>query len=237
MKPIAAQEQIDTLWRVETPEGVDLQAQIAGPIPRMLAYGVDFFIRMAALMALSIAFSVVGFAGLGLQMICIFLLEWFYPVYFEVFHKGQTPGKKQFGLAVVNDDLTPVMPGTSFTRNLLRAADFLPFLFVGGIISMLCTRQFRRLGDLAAGTLVIHLPPVQYQDQLPQAQPQTPTMPLNSDDQTAIIDFTRRHNRLSQPRQEELASILSPSLSLPQGEAGVNKLRGLGLWLLGGKQK
>ena len=232
----AGKEQIDTIWCVETPEGIDLQAHVAGPIPRILAYAVDLLIRIVILIVLSIALAFFGVAGTGIQMICAFLLEWFYPVLFEVFRNGQTPGKRQFGLAVVNDDLTPVMPGTSFIRNLLRTADFLPFFYASGLISMMSTREFRRLGDLAAGTLVIHRPPEQNRDQLPNVLPQTPTTYLEGEDQTAIIDFTRRHDQLSEARQQELANILEPVIHT-SGESAVNKLRGMGVWLLGGHSK
>ncbi|WP_281647000.1 RDD family protein [Parendozoicomonas sp. Alg238-R29] len=229
-------QQIDTTWKVETPEGIDLHAEVAGPVPRALAYITDLLIRGVIMLVLAIALGLLGYAGQGILMICAFLLEWFYPVVFEVFRQGQTPGKRQYGIAVVNDDLTPVMPGTSFIRNLLRTADFLPFFYMAGLVSMLTTKQFRRLGDLAAGTLVIHVPPKQDTEQLPKVCPTAPTIPLNSNDQTAIIDFTRRHEQLSTPRQQELANILEPLLK-DKDENAVTKLRSLGVWLLGGSGK
>ena len=69
---------------------------------------------------------------------------------------GQTPGKRLFGLAVLNDDGTPVRWPGALTRNLLRAVDFLPFLYGVGLIAMLLNRDFKRLGDLAAGTVVVY---------------------------------------------------------------------------------
>ena len=228
--------QIDIAWCVETPEGIDLQARIAGPVPRILAYLIDLTVRGIVLILLSVILSLLGVAGYGIQMICAFLLEWFYPVLFEVYRNGQTPGKKQLGLAVINDDLTPVLPGTSFIRNLLRAADFFPLFYVSGLISMLTNKEFRRLGDLAAGTLVVHLPKEQSRDQLPNVLPLAPTMVLDSEDQTAIISFARRHHQLSDDRQRELANILEPILH-DQNDAAVNRLHRLGVWLWGGKEK
>ncbi|MEJ2416940.1 MAG: RDD family protein [Exilibacterium sp.] len=110
------------------PEGIDLHAELAGPIPRILAYTVDIFIRLIALTTVSATLSFMGKAGTGVILVLSFLAEWFYPVIFEVLNKGQTPGKLTLGLAVVNDDLTPISWGTSVLRNLLRAADFLPFI-------------------------------------------------------------------------------------------------------------
>ena len=69
--------------------------------------------------------------------------------------RGQTPGKKVLGISVINDDLSPVTLGTSMVRNLLRTVDFLPLFYLAGLVCMLSNQRFQRLGDLAAGTLVI----------------------------------------------------------------------------------
>ena len=134
----------------------DLQAAVAGVVPRALAFTIDFFIRWVIFIIVLTISSVTGKAGIGLLLITFFILEWWYPVLFEVFRNGQTPGKKAFGIKVVKDDLTPISFGPSLTRNLLRTADFLPTFYVFGIISAVCTTKFQRLGDLAAGTLVIY---------------------------------------------------------------------------------
>ena len=86
------------------------------------------------------------------------MLEWFYPVVFELSRSGATPGKSVVGIKVVMDNGLPVTPAASFTRNLLRVADFLPFLFGAAIVSMLLRQDSKRLGDLAAATIVVHQP-------------------------------------------------------------------------------
>ena len=95
---------LDTIYQVETPEGIDLQAPLAGPLPRILAYGIDLCWRGLMLSVLFIALIWAGEAGRGLFLLVSFLLEWFYPVFFEIYARGQTPGKKSMGLIVVNDD-------------------------------------------------------------------------------------------------------------------------------------
>ena len=86
------------------------------------------------------------------------MLEWFYPVVFELRAVGRDAGQARFGLKVVMDNGLPVTPAASFTRNLLRVADFLPFGYGFAIVSMLLRRDCKRLGDIAAGTLVVHEP-------------------------------------------------------------------------------
>ena len=148
--------QLDTIYLVETPEGIDLQAELAGPIVRSLAYAIDLTIRAFALGIISIVLAFAGNIGIGIILLISFILEWFYPVFFEIYNNGQTIGKKMMGLTVVNDDLTAINWGSSLIRNLLRFADFFPFAYLCGFISMILTNKFQRLGDLAAGSLVIY---------------------------------------------------------------------------------
>jgi uncharacterized RDD family membrane protein YckC len=224
--------QLDTTYLVETPEGIDLQAELAGPVPRVLAYAIDICIRMAVLTVLSVALFSAGNAGIGLVLLLSFLLEWFYPVFFEVYYKGQTLGKKTMGLVVVNDDLTPVQWGSSLTRNLLRAADFMPFAFLGGLLCMVMNQRFQRLGDIAAGTLVIYQHKQKSRAGLPDCQAYPPPVQLALEDQLALIGFAERSAYLSTSRQQELADILATVTHRTNAD-NINYLRGIGNWLLG----
>jgi uncharacterized RDD family membrane protein YckC len=224
---------LDTIYQVETPEGIDLHAPLAGPVPRILAYAIDITIRLLVILAVSIALAFAGNTGMGLILLISFLLEWFYPVFFEVYRQGQTPGKKYLALRVVNDDLTPVNFGTSLIRNLLRVADFFPLFYIGGIISMVLSNRFQRLGDLAAGTIVIHQASVSTLITLPTVLPRAPMVPLLLEDQIAIIEFTQRHNQLSFSRQQELANIIKQVLQTDD-EHAVTRLQEIGCWLIGG---
>src|SRR5512143_1036292 len=147
--------QLDTIHTFETPEGIELGLRVAGPLPRALAWVIDALIRYGGLFIVSIALSILGEFGFGLFLILLFLVEWFYPVLFEV-SRGATPGKKMMGLAVVHDNGTPIGWPASMIRNLLRVIDFFPLMYGTGLLSMLINRQFKRLGDLAAGTLVVY---------------------------------------------------------------------------------
>lgn len=226
---------LDTRYQVETPEGIDLHAQVAGPIPRILAYLMDVVLRGVVLFALSIVLYAAGNAGVGLLLLLAFLLEWFYPVLFEVYAKGQTPGKKAMQLTVVNDDLTPINWSPSIVRNLLRAADFCPFAYFLGLICMTLGRHFQRLGDLAAGTLVIHHEQNMERLSLPDVPPRTPPVALSLEDQVAVISFTQRHQHLTRSRQQELAAIVQ-DLMQSDSEHAVAHLQGMGCWLLRGQR-
>jgi uncharacterized RDD family membrane protein YckC len=224
----------DTTYSVETPEGIDLEVQLAGPIPRILAYVYDVLVRGGILLVVSIVLLFLDRMGAGIFLVVSFLMEWFYPVYFEVFKQGQTPGKRKLGLVVVHEDLTPIAWGASMTRNLLRTADFLPFAYLFGLIAMCVGKRFQRLGDIAAGSLVIHQAPVSDTESLPACQPVAPPVPLDLEDQVAIINFVRRHNRLTKARQQELAEILD-HITHEGPDNAVSRLQGIGIWLLGAR--
>ena len=149
---------LDTVVAAETPEGVLLELRPAGLGARFYAFAMDWVIRLAIIYAVGVATSVMGGIGLAFWLILLFALEWFYPVAFELSPSGSTPGKKTFGLKVVMDSGLPVTPAASVTRNLLRVADFLPFAYGFAIVSMLVRPDCKRLGDIAAATMVVHVP-------------------------------------------------------------------------------
>ena len=226
---------IDTRYQVETPEGIDLYAHLAGPAPRIIAYLIDVMIRGVILFALYMILPASGRAGVGILFILVFLLEWFYPVLFEIYANGQTPGKKAMCLAVVHDDLTPIHWNASIIRNLLRAADFFPFAYCLGIVSMMLNRNFQRLGDIAAGALVIHQEPEMNHASLPNVPPRTPPVALSVEDQIAVIGFAQRHQQLTPSRQHELAAIVQDVMRSDR-EHAVEHLQGVGCWLLRGQR-
>ena len=151
-------------------------------------------------MALSFVLSLLGKFGWGLLLVGLFLIEWFYPVLFEVYRHGATPGKRAMGLCVVNDDGTPVNWSASMIRNLLRFVDFLPFLYGFGLVSILLTRDFKRLGDIAAGTRVVDPETRKQAVTVPVLQAQPPQFPLTLEEQRAVINFAERSHELSPAR-------------------------------------
>jgi len=224
----------DTTYLVETPEGIDLEAQLAGPVPRVLAYTIDLIFRAIVLTVLSMILLFFDRMGAGIFLVISFLFEWFYPVFFEIYRQGQTPGKRRMGLVVVNDDLTPVTWDASMTRNLLRTADFLPFAYLLGIISICVSKHFQRLGDIAAGTIVIHKKKVEDVVALPECEAVMAPFMLELEDQVALINFTQRHTQLTEARQQELADILK-DITRQKPENAVSYLHGISVWLLGTK--
>ena len=228
---------IDTVCLVETPEGTDLQAEVVGVVPRFLAYSIDLLIRFAVILVLQMIFGIVGLglAGQGFILIAYFLLEWWYPVIFEVYRGGQTIGKKAFKIKVVNDDLTPIQLSASLTRNLLRVADFLPLFYVFGFMSMVTNRRFQRLGDLAANSIVIYVNEEQYDvTGLEKVRPIASSITLTEDQQTAFVNFALNRGGLSSARQEEVAQIIKPRLPKNIDNAS-DYIRGVGKWLVGSK--
>lgn len=161
------------------------------------------------------------------------MLEWFYPVFFEV-RNGQTPGKKAMGIHVINDNGTPVNWSASILRNLLRSVDFLPLMYCVGLISMLLNREFRRLGDLVAGTLVTYKEQTEQRTELPPADPLAPPQGLDIDEQLLLLLFAERSQSFSGERRIELANLLS-ELTGHEGEAAVQALWGNAHWLAEGK--
>jgi uncharacterized RDD family membrane protein YckC len=226
-----AQHVIDTLRRFETPEGVEIALRLAGPVPRAAAFAIDLLIRAGVYLVLM---PLGGFAGLGvgLLLLALFLLEWLYPVFFEL-RWGATPGKRAMGLSVVHADGTPVGPSASLLRNLLRAVDFLPMLYGVGLAAMLIDRDFRRLGDLAAGTLVIHREAAGSPPPLPPRQPLAPPRPLDLAAQQAILAFAERGAELSPARRAELAAMAG--MTPPGDPDPAATLLGIANWISRGK--
>ncbi len=221
---------LDNRHHVETPEGIDLLLRPAGVIPRALAFTLDLLIRGALLLVLGLVLSLLGNLGSGLLLIVLFLVNWWYMVLFEVLNQGRSPGKQMLGLRVVHDDGTPVGWGASLLRNLLRFVDMLPFAYCLGLLSSLAHPAFKRLGDIAAGTLVVYREQAEPRPNLPDAEPERAPMRLDLQEQRAILAFAERAGSLSQARREELAGLLAEPLQvLPeQAEARLNGIaRGL----------
>lgn len=223
---------IDTRRPIETPEGVELGLRVAGPVPRAYAWIIDFLIRTAIYMIFALVLSLLGNLGTGLFLIMIFLLEWFYPVLFEIYKQGATPGKRSLGIKVVNDDGTEVTLQSSLIRNLLRSVDFLPLLYGFGLISMLFNRDFKRLGDFAAGTIVVYQDQIKDSVDIKQEAPRMPPVPLTANEQKAVIQFAERLTQLTPERCSELANILD-GLTNASNEQAVRRLLQYANWMMG----
>lgn len=224
--------QLDTLLRVETPEGITLPLRTAGALARSHAFLLDLLIRLGVLIVANLLLANLQGFGVGLSLVLTFALEWFYPVVFELSPRGATPGKRALGLRVVMDDGMPVTLQASLLRNLLRVVDFLPLAYAAGVLSMLLRSDFKRLGDVVAGTLVIHDGQVVLHGTPAVAEPQAPAQPLSAEQQAAVVDWALRTPRLTVPRAEELALLAAPVLRPGPGSPG-QRLLAVAQWALG----
>lgn len=210
---------LDTRYRVETPEGIDLILRPAGLVPRALAFAIDLLVRGLVLLLMFIVLGLLGQFGMGLATILLFLVTWWYMVLFEVLNQGRSPGKQLLGLRVVHDDGTPVGWAASLTRNLLRFVDLLPFGYTLGILSCLNHPAFKRLGDIAAGTLVVYRDSPATRPSLPEVEALRAPFALSLDEQRALLGFAERADKLSSARRDELAGILADPLQVPAAQA------------------
>lgn len=239
MEKLAASGTLDTTLERETPEGIVLELHPAGLPVRFCAFFLDLLIRM---MVMSVAFSVAGVLGdlsMAFAFIAAFLVEWLYPVAFELGRNGATPGKSVMGIKVVMDSGLPVTPGASLARNLLRVADFMPFAYGLGMVCMLMRGDFRRVGDIAASTLVVHRPRAVRSASLPQVKPQAPAIALAPRTQAVLIALAARAPVLTEARLDELAVLAAPAAG--QKPAGANaaltrSVLGIAQWLMGRRE-
>lgn len=230
----AGVDALDTVVSAETPEGILIELRPAGFTARCYAFMLDTLIRMMALSVLAAVVEPMEGVGIALFLISMFALEWLYPVMFELSPWAATPGKRALGLITVMDNGLPITPAASFTRNLLRVADFLPFAYGFAMVCMLTRRDFKRLGDLAAATLVVYR-----ERQVPKMpstdiEPVAPALPLTLRDQSALIALAVRARDITPERLDELAAIAAPAAgSSGSGPAVTRRVLGVARWLLG----
>jgi len=153
---------------IETPELVELRFPLAGLGSRFLAVALDYLIQGIALLAvilLAVLFFPAAFRhaapgsakwAIAILILLLFLLHWGYFTLFEAFWNGQTPGKRMVKIRVIQQTGRSVGLFESIARNLLRVIDALPSFYLAGAITIVATDRQQRLGDLVAGTLVVH---------------------------------------------------------------------------------
>lgn len=156
---------------VETPEQIALEFPLAGIGSRFLALALDTVIQGA--LYLAGIFAMIGtaryarllpawFAWLpeswapALLIIFVFCIYWGYFAFFEIIWKGQTPGKRMAKIRVIKNSGRPVNVYEIIGRNLLRGVDWLPGMYIAGVVSMMISRRNQRLGDHLVGSVVVH---------------------------------------------------------------------------------
>src|SRR6056297_1888608 len=178
---MAASYALDTTIAVVTPENIAFDYQLAGPFRRLPAYLIDFAVRWLLIIVIVVGVYLVGglidiqllgpFAAAA-GFLVYFAISWFYGTVLETYFNGRTVGKWACGIRVIDVDGRPISGKRAFLRNLLRIADLAPVAAISsfaedvppvfiiptgmiGLATMLLTRRMQRLGDLAAGTMVI----------------------------------------------------------------------------------
>lgn len=215
---------LDDYVRIITPENVAFRFRLADLGSRFIALFVDMLVQ---LVLFTVTATIIFIAGAGVAalanivlqgadtisssimniavsmiVVSLFLVEWGYFVFFEVRSGGQTPGKRLMKLRVVRDQGQPVRFFDSVIRNILRIVDLLPPLYLVGLISVLASKQNKRIGDLAAGTIVVR--------ETPSAAPAAaPTGGLDSETTALIGDYLARRTRLVPEGRLEVARALA----------------------------
>jgi uncharacterized RDD family membrane protein YckC len=218
--------EIDDRITIATPEGVDLELTLAGVGSRFVSALVDVMLQLVLLVGVSGVGAAAGAFGSGYGSVVVLLASFLvfaaYDVLFEVFASGRTPGKRLNGLRVVRVDGSPVTFFTSAIRNVLRLVDILPGLYFVGIVTILVTRQNQRLGDVAAGTLVVRerteqpslreLRVVQSQPQPAPARNSWDATAVTADELVAVRSFLSRRYELTHEARYRLAADLAGAL-------------------------
>jgi uncharacterized RDD family membrane protein YckC len=231
------------ILKIDTPENVTFDYDVAGIGSRFLAALLDTFLLILLQIILwgsfilidSITMSQVqGKIGswiVAIAGIVSFLFFWGYYVFFEILWNGQTPGKRLVGLRVIRMDGTPVTASEVIIRNLVRLIDFLPTMYGVGVVTMFINSNSRRVGDLVAGTIVVHDREVKSLGELSPVRPSAVAIPgaqsylpdnfpveqVTEHELGIIEEYLARRSGLANSQtlaQHILASILS-RLNLP----------------------
>jgi uncharacterized RDD family membrane protein YckC len=220
---------------IETPEQTSLEFPLAGIGSRFLAVALDTLLQIAAYVVLFLIKTLVASIGIlgvlgkqwGLAILAfiVFLVQFGYFSTFEVLWNGQTPGKRWTHLRVIQDSGRPITPYDAILRNLLRIVDSLPSLYAIGIVTMLISKENKRVGDYAAGTVVIHEKPLEGVSSIwsvaapAQAAPTVPSAQLNMDELQLVETFFERRLSLDpevrRSMARQIAQRLGERLSVP----------------------
>jgi uncharacterized RDD family membrane protein YckC len=157
---------------IDTPEQISLELPLAGIGSRFLALTLDSLIQVGVVLVLTIVGWIISISytelsgaadkffsetvGTIVLIVVPFCLYWGYFAVFEILWQGRTPGKRVAGIRVIHQTGRPMSGIECIGRNLMRAIDIAPTLYIVGLICMMCNKQNRRVGDFIAGTIVVH---------------------------------------------------------------------------------
>lgn len=223
--------------QVTSPESVTFSYNLAGLGSRFLAILVDGSIQTALLLAILILATGTLYVDLAVYLpgrarsmgltlwvwaaliVVTFLILWGYFVFFEMMWNGQTPGKRLTGLRVIRAGGYPIDLLASVVRNLVRGVDVLPGTYSVGVITMFLSSNWQRLGDYAAGTLVVRdrrldTPAALASEAAPGWDESLWEIDLVTADEYSVVrEFLRRRNDLERNSRAELARRIADPLA------------------------
>jgi uncharacterized RDD family membrane protein YckC len=219
---------VDRTLEVRTPESIAFSYDLAGLGSRFLALAIDQAIQISTLLAMFIGIVLAASRAtitrhaappvtdrvaesilIALIVVVVFAVLFGYFIVFEAAWNGQTPGKKIVGIRVVRDGGYPIDFGASLIRNLIRVGEQLIGYYLLAAISALISPENKRLGDLAAGTIVVRdarlAAPANSGRQDPEPS-YAPTAYLSGEERALIKRFLERRDALPPDRRRELAA-------------------------------
>jgi uncharacterized RDD family membrane protein YckC len=185
--------------------GDDLDLVLAGVGPRGLALLVDLVLQSVMLFAVMAAADAAGGLSTAVVVVAVAVIFLGYPTLAEAFAGGRTVGKAVLGISVVSVDGTPVTFPAAAIRNGLRLVDCLPGVYAVGTIAVLTTRRHQRLGDLAAGTIVVRRAPASSAEEMARWD----LSEVTADEVAAMRSFLGRRDDMDLRARAELAKTLS----------------------------
>jgi uncharacterized RDD family membrane protein YckC len=221
---------------IQTPEQTSLEFPLAGIGSRFLALAIDYLLQAAGYWVLAMiaiaAFSLAAFTqrvGLWTAAALVFVafaMQVGYFTLFEAIWNGQTPGKRWTHLRVIKDSGRPISAYDAILRNLLRIVDMLPSLYAVGLVTMLISSENKRIGDYAAGTVVVHEKPLEGLDSVwnhPAARadvlPAMQVTQLNVEELRLVETFLDRRQSLAPDVRwsmaRQIAAQLGHRLNIP----------------------
>jgi uncharacterized RDD family membrane protein YckC len=225
---------------IDTPENVLLEAELAGFGSRCIAALIDYLILIAILVAFFClaSRSLINLSprdsslAIGLFILVQFIIISFYHLIFEFLWNGQTPGKRRLGIRVVQTNGMPISARAILVRNFVRLFDFLPLAYGVGLLVMFATKNTQRLGDLAAGTIVVRERPrlnletiredlkVNYQfiSRYDLVPPNIQVDTLDTEDRRTVVNYLQRRPQLQ--NREYVAVLVAKQIAAKMGIPG-----------------
>lgn len=216
---------MDRSLDVRTPESVVFAYQLAGVGSRFLAVVADMVVQVLFLVAFGLLLSSVVARThlspvtrlaenvmLGIAIFIAFIVLFGYFILFEAFWNGQTPGKKLLGIRVVRDGGYPIDFSASLIRNLIRVGELGLGFYATSALSALLSNENKRIGDFAAGTIVVRDASVDApatDATLGEPAAYAATMILSGEERALVHRFIERRRTLSTERREQLAAQLA----------------------------